>query len=165
MKHYLTRTASLCVALSVALASPAALALDELDEDIFGVAPVEDEALAEMRGGFITVGGLQIDFALKSRTVINGQEMNNFILESANLDAISQANLQRVIEVGENNTFESIDKLMEIPGLVTLIGNTLNDATIQNFNELEVGINNFGEYQNNAPLDFAISTSRQVGLR
>lgn len=158
-------TALASATLALTLLASAAVAFDELDEDIFGVDPVQDEQLAEMRGGFITVGGLQLDFALKNRTIVNGQELNNFILESTNMSEINSQNLQQVIQVGDGNQFESIDALMEIPGLVTVIQNSLSDTKIQNFNELDIVVNNFAEFQNNAPLTNAIQTSQQVGLR
>lgn len=162
-----TRRLKYAVLLSMTLPVIApANAFEAMEEgNPFGVAPVADEELAEVRGTFIPIGGLLIDFALSNETIINGQTVSGITLSSAELASAELENLHRFIQIGENNKFESVAEILNSAGLVTVIQNSLDETVIQNLSQLDVTVQNFNEYQNNVPLTNALLQPSVIGLR
>jgi len=132
--------------------------------DSFGVAPVSNQELSKIRGGFIAPGGLVIDFALSNQTIINGELLNEISINSAELTSIDVKNLQQFIQIGQSNDFGSLDEILGSAGLVTVIQNTLDETVIQTISSLDVTVENFNEYQNSVPLNNALDNSN-LGLR
>ncbi len=152
--------------MTAALASPVG-ALSDIasDDDIFGVAPVDDTELADIRGGFIAPGGLMIDFTLTNQTIINGETLADISVNSEELSGVNIEDLQRFIQVGENNRFESVDEILRNAGLVTVVQNSLDGTVIQTISTLDVTVHNFNEYQDNVPLNNALESAGNIGLR
>jgi hypothetical protein len=125
----------------------------------FNSPPLGNAQLAQLRGGFIAPGGLTIDFSLTSQTLVDGVIQRDLTLNSKQLQNIDVQQLKQVIQIGANNNFESLDALRDNPGLVTVIQNTRDAAVIQNFNTLDLQVNNFREFRNNIQLDTMLNSA------
>ena len=139
-------------AMIMAVSAPALAMPDMLEEDVFGTAPVADEVLAQKRGGFITVGGLQIDFALTTRTLIDGVLERDLTVRSTSLQGLDVDQLRQVIQIGQNNDFQSLDEVLNNPGVVTVIQNSADDRVIQNFNVLDLNVSNVDQVKASQPV-------------
>ena len=115
---------------------------------------LNDDELDDMRGGFIASNGMIIDFAFSTNTLVNGQLVNQVLLNSADQSAISTTSLQNIIQIGEGNSaFNDAIDLTSLPNVLTIVQNNLNDLTIQQVNLLDLSIKNFDNFiqQNIAP--------------
>lgn len=110
--------------------------------------PVPNSELAKMRGGFITLGGLTLEFGLQTRTVIDGVTEADIFISTNNLQNIDTNALQRVIQVGANNNAAALNELMSNPSLLTVIQNSDDNKLIQNFNVLSLDVQNLQAFQN-----------------
>jgi hypothetical protein len=127
----------------------------------FGVAPLADSELAELRGGFIAPGGLIIDFALTSQAIVNGDVLNEVSLNSDQLNSLQ--NLRQVIQVGPGNEFkDDLTGALNNPSLVTIIQNSLDGTVIQTTNVIDVTVQNYTQYQNNLPLSNILAATPQL---
>jgi|GEM_PF-4644561 len=119
---------------------------------------LNDKELDEMRGGFLTSNGLIIDFAFSTSTLIDGQLINQIILNSSDPSLTSATSLRNIIQAGEGNSaFSGKIDVNTLPNVLTIIQNNLNDLTIQQVNLLDLSIKNFDNYlqQSVAPeIDF-----------
>lgn len=115
---------------------------------------LNDEELDDLRGGFITSNGMIIDFALSTNTLVNGQLINQVLLNSVDQSAISTTSLQNIIQIGDGNSaFSDTIDLAALPNVLTIIQNNLNDITLQQVNLLDLSVKNFDNFihQNIAP--------------
>lgn len=115
---------------------------------------LNDEELDDLRGGFIASNGMIIDFALSTNTLVNGQLINQVLLNSVDQSAISSTSLQNIIQIGEGNSaFSDTIDLGALPNVLTIIQNNLNDITLQQVNLLDLSVKNFDNFiqQNIAP--------------
>ena len=137
------RRTALLAALIISAATPAAQARGMAGQDSFSRSEaLSDNELAGLRGGFISVGGLTIDFALNTRVLVDGVTQSSFTINSSSLDDLLPENLQRIVTVGQNNTNEALDELMRDPSVLTVIQNSEDNRVIQTFNQLDVTVSN-----------------------
>ena len=113
-------------------------------------AEVDDSELAGMRGGFVSAGGLVIDFALSTRTVIDGVTQTDLIISSNNIDDLTAQNVKQIVQIGDNNNAETLQTLANNAAVLTLIQNSVDNKVIQNFNVLDVAVSNVSEFQANS---------------
>lgn len=117
---------------------------------------VSDSELSKMRGGFITAGGMNIEFGLTSETIIDGAVRNQFTISSDMVQKIDNSQLVSIIENGVGNN--QLPKIADVPGLVTVIRNTVDGSTIQHYNMLDIVVSNTADFKNDKILplmDFA----------
>ncbi len=125
-------------------------ASDDGDDVLFNEEPIGDEDLDGMRGGFVTSNGMVIDFSFSANTLINGQFINQIVLNTANVSAAA-GNLRRIIQVGEGNrAFDSGPVIDGLPNVLTVVQNNLDNLTIQQLNILDLTVQNMGNFINQA---------------
>jgi hypothetical protein len=113
-----------------------------------------EETLSDMRGGFVSAGGLTINFGLLSTTWVNGSPATSLSVSSA-ANAVPQ-NLQQLVQVGSNNTFTVTPATLG-SNVLTLIQNNVNNTVIQNENKLDVTVSNFSGLRNELALANSIA--------
>lgn len=106
---------------------------------------LRDEELAQIRGGSLSIGTLQIDFGLTTRTLIDGQVEREITVDTVTLQGIDPASLRQIIQVGTDNVVVP-DVVDRLPGLVTIIQNSVDSTVIQNFSILDVTASNLQDY-------------------
>jgi hypothetical protein len=126
------------------------------EDDLFGMAPVGDNELSKHRGGFITPGGLQLDFALTTSTIINGELQRSLTVASNSLQNLTTEQMRQVIQIGDNNNFDNVDAVLNNPSVTTVIQNSLDGTVIQNFNTLDLNVDNLNAMRANIPVQNAI---------
>lgn len=119
---------------------------------------VDDSELSNMRGGF-SFGGVNFDFVLNTRAMIDGQLVHDAVLNSAELQNFDPQSFQQMIQVGDLNGI-TVANLENIQSLVTIIQNTRDNTMIQQINQLDITVQNIGVLQNvnfNQELNFQLS--------
>ena len=138
------------------MGSTGAHAFDSSDEfssagDTFAnSAEVSDDELATMRGGFISMNGLTIDFALSTRTIIDGVTQSDILISSNNIDDLTTESLKQIVQVGEGNNVEALNQLSQNPTILVLVQNTVDNKVIQNLNVLDIAVANVQEFEYNS---------------
>ncbi len=108
---------------------------------------LSDEELDEMRGGFFGRDGLIIDFIFSTNTLIDGELINQVVLNSADPALTNMPALRNVIQVGEGNSaFNGNIDVDELPNILSIVQNNLDDITIQQVNLLDLSVKNFDNY-------------------
>jgi hypothetical protein len=99
---------------------------------------LESDALDDMRGGFVVSNGMVIDFSFSSNTLVDGQLINQLVLNST--ESI-QHSLQNIIQIGEGHSAFKGAAMKDLPQVLNIVQNNLDDLTIQQVNlfDLEVG--------------------------
>lgn len=134
---------------SVCLPASARDVFSENTGDSFGNSkPVDDSQLSEMRGGFVSIGGLTIDFALTTKVLVDGQVESDFSINSDNLDGIISSDLQRIVQIGAGNTNAALEELRSNPSVLTVIQNSENDRVIQTLNQLDITVSDTQNFIN-----------------
>jgi hypothetical protein len=106
---------------------------------------VDDSELAEVRGKYISAGGLIIDFAIQTRTIIDGNLVNDVTLTTSEALDYANSEISKIVQVGQNG--QGVARLAETQGtVVQVIQNNLNDVTVQNLNTLDLDVHNTSEY-------------------
>lgn len=112
-------------------------------------AKVSDGELDTVRGKFIRVGSLEVKFGLTVGTYINGAIVQDFRLDAnAVPNGIQPDNLIRQIQIGPDNSTVSPTQFSDVPGLVSVIQNSLDNQLIQQLNLLDAEISGFGGFKN-----------------
>lgn len=119
-------------------------------------APLGNDELESMRGGFITSNGMVIDFSFSANTLVDGELINQVVLNTAELAA--SENLRRIIQVGEDNqAFNGETGLETLPQVLTVVQNNLDNLTIQQLNLLDLTVQNMSNFVSqsvNPEIDF-----------
>jgi hypothetical protein len=115
-----------------------------------GSASTEDtignEELDKMRGGFVTNNGMVIDFAFSANTLIDGQLINQVVLNTVDI-AANSGSLRNVIQTGHGNkAFDSAMDINVLPNVLTVVQNNLDNLTIQQLNLLDLSVKNMGNF-------------------
>lgn len=127
--------------------------------------PVSDAELSKMRGGFITPGGLIIDFAISTRTLVDNQVISDVTYNAETLQNLSSGDeLKNLIQIGGNNSL-ALDELANNPNIGIVIQNSLDEKVIQQFSILDVTVENFTKFQANKPLDNALFSAGVNGTQ
>lgn len=156
----------IAIAFSVYLSVAGSARANQVD-DIFNPADeygftdenrVSSEDLSGMRGGFM-IGGLEINFAITTRTLVDGILQHTTTLTTNNMSSGHEVN-QALVNNGtllpgtSNVTVESV---ISNQAVITTIQNTTDGAVIQQFNQMDVNVSNMAALQaaNLAPqIDF-----------
>lgn len=157
----------LALGLIAGLVTPAAAAQSapfSPEESFDSSVPLDDGELAVLRGGFIDVSGVKLDFELVNRTIIDGIPQSEFSISTESIGQLTELS-QTIIQVGESNEFADLTGLVDIPNLLTIVQNSQDNTLIQNLNELDLTIQNFSELRSNAALSNAIGLMPPDGLR
>lgn len=129
-----------------AYAAPAVAAADALPADYPPVLAeahmVDDGELADIRGGFLNVNGMMIDFSFMSRVEINGDVAKAASFSAADLGAIaSGASMQNiipptVIQNADNNASIALQQVlnMNVTGATAMVANQaqMHQSDLQN---------------------------------
>ena len=123
---------------------------DEESAEFDTATAVSDEELSTQRGGFITMGGMLIEFGLTTRTLVDGVAQNDISINSENLQQITPDALRQVTQIGGGNNVGTLDALANNPGLLNVIQNSSNDKLIQNLSNLDIGVSNVATFKDQA---------------
>ena len=117
------------------------------DDAPFDVASLtSDSNLSEMRGGFVTAGGLKFDFGLTSLTSINHGTPTSYTISTAGLNGLLPSSLQQLVQTGNSN--QALLTSGNLPtNVLTVVQNTLNGQTIQNQNTIDITVSNLAAYR------------------
>lgn len=116
------------------------------DGESFETASVSDDTLSGMRGGFISVSGLQINFGLYSQTMVNNNIVSNLTISTDGLNGILPGNLQQLIQTGNSNQAGVSSSSVPI-NVLTVVQNTTDNQIIQNANILDITVSNISAYR------------------
>jgi hypothetical protein len=126
------------VSLWLALAACGTQAAADNVEPTAGWVPVNDNQLAQMRGGFSLPSGLKVSLGIERLVSINGNIVARTSFDISNLGQLSEAQLQqtrealssvKLIQNGSANIYQAGDSSGAVGGVV--IQNTLNDQLIK----------------------------------
>ena len=159
--HYKKLFLASTITLMMGVASPAAAFQDSPNtlggsfDTTFNEAPtLSDGELDEMRGGFITSNGMLIDFIFSTNTLVDGELINQVVLNSADPTSSLNSSLHKIVQIGDGNSaFSEAVDVASLPNVLTIVQNNLSDLTIQQVNLLDLSVKNFDNYiqQNVAP--------------
>lgn len=126
----------------------------QVSEDAsFDVASVSDSTLSEQRGGFLFMGGVKIDFGFISTTRITDtitglSDSTSITLSTAGLNGVLPTSLQQLVQTGgANNVNVAASNSVPI-NVLTVVQNTVNNALIQNQNQLDITVSNLAAMRN-----------------
>ncbi|HZP85228.1 MAG TPA: hypothetical protein VFB54_00305 [Burkholderiales bacterium] len=137
MNHY--RAAAALATLTLALSTSIAAGAGD-DEGFFGKAPVSEEELGAMRGGFMSDDGLKISVGIDRSVMINNVLVDIASLRIPDLAAIRAGSPEAVqltdaaaklIQNGPGNFADPRLLQQSGPGMLTVIQNSLNNQLIQ----------------------------------
>nr|MBI1228762.1 hypothetical protein [Cytophagales bacterium] len=116
------------------------------DDFFFNHQPnLKDEELDGMRGGFVTSNGVIIDFAFSANTLVDGQLINQ--VELSTLSGAASETLRNIIQIGEGNSaFEGGISINNLPNVVTVVQNNIDNLTIQQINMLDLTVQNIDNF-------------------
>lgn len=103
---------------------------------------VEEEILEEQRGGFISVGGLQVDFGFEFRTIVNGMPQLTSVLTLNDIISGNGAvpNLNTISVVGADGGLTDIIHAAGPDGISATILNSQDGVQIENISTLAIDI-------------------------
>jgi hypothetical protein len=108
---------------------------------------LSDADLDGMRGGFLASNGMIIDFIFSTNTLVNGQLVNQIVLNSADPSATNVNSLRNIIQIGEGNSaFNGTFDANSLPNVLTIIQNNINDLTIQQVNLMDLSVKNMSNF-------------------
>ncbi len=128
---------------------------------------VSDERLSQLRGGFVTSDGIEINIGIEKIALMNGELQS---LLAIDLSKISQSsidfdklhNVASVIQSGAGNELSQSLRGLVDAGVLSVIQNTLDGQKIQTLTELNINVSNVNNF--NLPnlgrmLDFQVTQS------
>ena len=156
MKDLPKKLASLCVLLT---AGHACFGGDMAQDARTGFspdewAPVSDEQLSQMGGGFELGSGLNVSFGIVRTVTINGDLVNKTSFELPNVAQITAEQARTVsaaiadagiVQNGAGNFLATSVRSELVNG--TLIQNSLNDQNIQTLTIINTGVNSLGLFK------------------
>lgn len=108
---------------------------------------VKEEDLGEMRGGFISAGGLEINFGFFAQTIVNGELQDSISLSNISSGAaINPADLISIVQIGDGNTLPANIAGGDIGAITNIIQNTLDNQVIQFSSFMNVDVKNMDLY-------------------
>lgn len=136
----------------------ASIAGDALDTFILWPI-VPDEELSELRGGFISADGLEINVGLEQLVMIDGSLKTQFRLNLSGLSrkpdqaqaaSTDQSKLLQFIQTGDKNLVTPDVPANFSAGALTIIQNSLDAQVIQNLTLLRVDVSRFSQFRTGA---------------
>lgn len=107
---------------------------------------VDNAQLSEIRGGFITSNGMQIDVGLVTRTIVDGLILSESRFNNDQLANIDPAELQTLVQVNPNGANVRQLGLEDIPQVITVIQNNTNNVTIDSLTILNLDVTNASKF-------------------
>lgn len=154
MKHAKTipalKTLLMTGAMAICTAWPALAGEVFGNEESFDAASaVSDEELAGMRGGFLTAGGLFIDFAINTRTLVDGVLQNELAINTQNIQNTSSGDLHQLITVSQDGiNKQALNDIINNTSLLNVLQNSRNNTVIQTISTLDITASNLGALEN-----------------
>lgn len=134
---------------ATAEASPPAVDRTEAPLWLTAARPVDDSAMAELRGGFVMPDGLKVSFGIERVVMINGVLASTTTLNLTDLGKLvgtgggnvppAIANSLAVIQNGPNNLFTG--DVINASGFATVIQNSLDNQRIQTITTINTQVN------------------------
>lgn len=118
--------------------------------DQIALAPttVDDAMLADQRGGFITVGGLQIDIGIRVETLVNGVTQ---LTTALTLDDVINGGLEGIqigqVTIGSGDAATDIIHNVGLGNVNTVISNSQDDVDISTLATLAIDVINLQQPQ------------------
>lgn len=118
--------------------------------DQIALAPttVDDAMLADQRGGFITVGGLQIDIGIRVETLVNGVTQ---LTTALTLDDVINGGLEGIqigqVTLGSGDAATDIIHNVGLGNVNTVISNSQDDVNISTLATLAIDVINLQQPQ------------------
>lgn len=122
------------------------------------------DELADMRGGF-SVGGLDFDFAITSTTMIDGIMQHTSTITSAGLTTVTEVQQLAAGLTAENlaQANSAVTTVLDNDALITTIQNDVDNAIIQQINEIDITVSNLKAVQNlNARSQFNVQATQAL---
>lgn len=116
------------------------------NDESFDTASISDDTLSGMRGGFISVSGLKINFGLYSQTTVNNNIVSNLTVSTNGLNGILPQNLNQLIQTGGGNQAAVTSSSVPV-NVMTVVQNTTDNQIIQNANVLDITVSNMAAYR------------------
>ena len=119
-------------------------------DDQIAMAPqtVDDSLLADQRGGFITVGGFQIDIGIQVETLINGVTT---LTTALTLDDVVNGGLEGIqigqISIGNGDAATDVTHNVDLGGVNTVINNSQDDLDITTLATMAIDVINLQQPQ------------------
>ena len=120
-----------------------------------GVNPVSDAVLAEIRGGFVTVGGLKFNIGFDLQTFLNGVLVVHNVLNLTG-DGGTPGTFVTVLSNGDGGT-TVVSNEIGPGGAFTTIINTQNDVIIEQVTSLVIDILNHTEFARHIRIGASLS--------
>lgn len=122
---------------------------DKDAEELFASAEIIDDGdLGDIRGAFMTSNGMKIDIGLITETLVNGAMVNKYEFNSN--DALATSNgMQQMIKISSDGQVDVQNlEVQGISSFLTVIQNSANNQSIQNFNILNLDVSNIQNFRN-----------------
>jgi hypothetical protein len=149
---------ALAAALVLALVASALAGRPEITSELVGSQAASDAELTAQRGGFTTMDGLLVSFGIDRAVYVNGilDMASGFTVTSGGAGqppvatAISGNNGLKVVQIGPagSNIFNQGQVQTAVPGVFTVIQNSLNRQVITNSTVLNAQLVNMGLFRN-----------------
>lgn len=110
-------------------------------EDFSASPTVPDSELAQLRGGFVSLSGITVDFALNTRAIVDGTPISDVSINSNNLGSITDPGLRQVVQVGQGDASAALNALAQNPSILTFTQVNGNNRVIQQLTTLDLQIN------------------------
>lgn len=120
---------------------------------------VSDQELGELRGGFITADGLQVNVGLEQLVMIDGVLKTKLSLNLSGLSkkadetqvaTMDQGKLVQFIQTGDRNTVTPEVPANFSSGALMVIQNSLDAQLIQNLTLLHVDVSRYAQFRTGA---------------
>lgn len=103
---------------------------------------VSDDELGDIRGGFLTSGGMIIDIGLVTQTVVNGVLVSEQST-SLNPDQVTNIqSLQTIATIDANNVVISNLDLNSVSQIVSVVQNSRNNVVVDSITLLNIDVGN-----------------------
>ncbi len=125
----------------------------------FNAIPMSDQELGEIRAGFITVNGIELDIGFELRTIINGVVIADQAIQlTSPTSHMVGKKIKSVVLWNEDGGTTSVNHELTSGGLNSTVVNSQNNVSIQQFTTLSVTV------INHAQLVGAIRSGIRTGL-
>jgi hypothetical protein len=109
--------------------------------------PMNDEELSNIRGGFVTSTGLQIDFGITNQIIVDSKVISEVAFQERNLSSLQNSDLQKRVEITNDGTNVSSLNLQNVPAFLSVIQNNVDNKLIQNFTLMDLNVSNIQAYK------------------
>lgn len=112
----------------------------------FGVSPVSDAELGEVRGGFTTRNGLKLNIGFELKTILNGSVVAHNVWNSDGPRRHTRSNIFLTIISSDDGGSTEVRHQLGSGGFDTTIVNSQSDVNIEQSNTLTVDVLNHTQF-------------------